>query len=115
VRRLPWPLVQGLLVVGLLRHGLGAVPMTLASAVVAAAPLWLLLRLGPSGRPRWHMGGGDLRLAFALGAWLGALPALFVLALAGAAAGLAGLVARHASQPFGAWCALAAAGLVVLG
>ena len=106
-RRLPrrWMALFVLLALAgaMLRGGATGLGLALVSGLVAAFPFWALRRLRPRQDPRWQLGGGDLRLAFALGAWLGALPALLLLAAASALAGLAGLALRR-SQPLGSWC-----------
>ncbi len=110
-RRLPLWATWGLLALGLALGAAGgavALGWALASALLAVAPLWLLRR-APRLRP--GLGGGDLRLALGLGAWLGAPLALAVLALAAGAAALAGHALRRPDQPFAPW---ALAALLVL-
>ncbi|MDB5412255.1 MAG: Type leader peptidase family [Rubritepida sp.] len=120
-RKLPREWMFLLIALTLLRTmaagGLAGLAIALASGAIAAGPIWALRLALPPGDPRWRLGGGDLRLAFALGIWLGALPALFILAVGSALAGLFGLAAASLgrgldrSQPLGTWCiAVLAAG-----
>jgi prepilin signal peptidase PulO-like enzyme (type II secretory pathway) len=98
-RRLPHPLTAALAVLGLahgmLAGGTLAPPWgALGAGLLVASPFWLLRRLAPApGR----VGGGDVRLAFAIGCLLGpgggllaAMLATGGLALGGAAARLSG-------------------------
>ncbi len=71
-------------------EGLSGLVLAVKSGVVAAAPLYLLFRLRA-------MGGGDVKLMFFVGAWLGMVAAFKVLFLAllfGALAGVVEMVAR---------------------
>ncbi len=118
--RLPRPLMAGLVLAGflstLLRDGPAGLPPALLSAALAGLPLLLLRRA--IGR-RWPLGGGDIRLAAALGLWLGAATALPVLAagamLAVAWGGLLQLLGRPDRVPYGTACALALLLLAGLG
>ena len=86
-RRLPRPIMGAFFLAGgaaaAWRGGPAGLAMGLAGAVLAAMPLVLLRRWLPR---HWRLGGGDIRLAAALGLWLGAPAALLVLA-AGAGLG----------------------------
>lgn len=111
--RLPWRWMAALVALALLsavlKGGWMGLVIALVSGLVAALPFWTLRRLLPRDDARWRLGGGDLRLAFALGAWLGALPALLLLAVASGLAGVAGFALKRA-QPLGTWCVAVLAG-----
>jgi leader peptidase (prepilin peptidase)/N-methyltransferase len=132
-RRLPLALNRTLLALGLVGAwavaggSLGAAVLALAAGLACAAPLAALARLARQRGESWRMmGGGDVRLALGLGAWLGLPHALAVLAL-GALIALAGGIAlgawrraaraeplrRTAAMPFGATAAVALALLAV--
>lgn len=93
-RRLPRPIMGAFFLAGgaaaAWRGGLAGLAIGLAGAVLAAMPLVLLRRVLPR---HWRLGGGDIRLAAALGLWLGAPAALLVLA---AGAGLGAIWAAAA-------------------
>lgn len=101
-RLLPDALTLPLLWAGLMLAWAG-VGVRLDDAVVAAAAAWLLLRALDFGFEVWRgmpgMGGGDMKLAAALGAWLGwaPLPALLL------AASVAGIVFAMAGGGRRAW------------
>jgi leader peptidase (prepilin peptidase)/N-methyltransferase len=131
-RRLPLALSRTLLALGLVGAwaaaggSLGPAVLALAAGLACAAPLAALARLARQRGESWRMGGGDVRLALGLGAWLGLPHALAVLAL-GALIALAGGIAlgawrraahaelsrRTAAMPFGATAAVALALLAV--
>jgi leader peptidase (prepilin peptidase)/N-methyltransferase len=104
-RRLPLPLNRALLMLGILSAstagGLVAALQAVAAAACCAAPL-AGLRLAARGRGEaWRLGGGDIRLAAGLGAWLGFTQGLAVLALGAFAASVGGLavLAWRSVQP----------------
>ena len=118
--RLPRPLMAALVLAGLastlLRDGQAGLPPALLSAALAGLPLLLLRRaLGH----RWLLGGGDIRLAAALGLWLGAAAALPVLTLGAMLAVAWGVLLHLRGQPdrvpYGTACALALLLLAGLG
>lgn len=87
-RRIPNALNLAILVAGLVARGVAGAGLVegLCGAASGFVPLFLLHRMG------W-MGGGDVKLGAAMGAWLGPLPALWAV-LGGLAGGgvLAGAV-----------------------
>jgi len=88
--------------------GLGQVPLAdaLAATMIAYAALWLLAWLFLHLRGRDGMGGGDIKLLAAIGAWVG-WPDVFLVLLCASVTGLcyAFVVARrhhlHGQHPFG--------------
>ncbi|WP_424135094.1 prepilin peptidase [Roseomonas chloroacetimidivorans] len=111
-RRLPLPLTRALIGLGLasaaVNGGWAALGWAGCAALLAALPFLALQHLLPS-RPAWTLGGGDVRLAAGLGAWLGLSSAWSALALGCALAVVAGLLLRgpgRAALPFGTCCAL---------
>ncbi len=101
-RLLPDALTQPLLWAGLLLAWAG-VGVRLSDAVIATASAYLFLWMVNAGysmfRGRAGLGGGDLKLAAALGAWLGWAPLPGVLL----GACVAGIVFAFASRGWGAW------------
>lgn len=108
-RRLPRPIMALFFLAGgaaaAWRGGFGGLAFGLAGAIVAALPLVLLRRLLPR---HWRLGGGDVRLAAALGLWLGATTALFVLAFGAALGVIWGIIPRARRRqpdiPFASTC-----------
>ena len=105
VRRLPQPLAAALAALALL-HGvlLAEVPAVpwggLAAGLLVALPFWLLRRLagrrGAAGTTK--IGGGDVRLAFAVGCLLGPGGGLLAAAIGTGGVALAGIAARLAGR-----------------
>ena len=110
------PCLYGGLLVALSGHG---VPLhdALAGAVLGYGFLWLFNVIYRHWRGRCGMGGGDMKLLAALGAWLGWVPLPTVLAAAcigGVAYGLCRSGASKWSRPLAFGPFLAAAGAVGL-
>jgi len=127
IRRLPDRVVLPTLWAGLVLNAAGAFT-TPAQAVLGAAAgylsLWLLAALYGlrAGREVAAFGGGDLKLAAAIGAWFGldALPAALLVAfVAGSCAALPGLLSGRLrldrSVPFGPALALGGAAVLFAG
>jgi leader peptidase (prepilin peptidase)/N-methyltransferase len=114
---LTYPLLWGGLVVAALGW---SIPLSAAvwGAVAGYVPLWLIASGFALLMKRQGMGGGDLKLLAALGAWLGwqaILPIILIASLAGLCVNvprmLLGKHQRHQQYPFGPF--LAAGGLIV--
>ena len=115
---LTYPLLWG----GLVAAALGwtiPLPAALWGAVAGYVPLWLIAGGFALLMKRQGMGGGDLKLLAALGAWLGwqaILPIILIASIAGLCVNvprmMLGKHQRHTQYPFGPF--LAAAGLVVM-
>ena len=114
---LTYPLLWGGLVVAALG---GTIPLSAAiwGAVAGYVPLWLIAGGFALLMKRQGMGGGDLKLLAALGAWLGwqaILPVILIASIAGLCVNvprmMMGKHERHTQYPFGPF--LAAGGLVV--
>jgi len=114
---LTYPLLWG----GLLAAALGwtiPLPSAVWGAVAGYAPLWLIAGGFALLMKRQGMGGGDLKLLAALGAWLGwqaVLPIILIASIVGLCVNvprmLVGRHQRHQQYPFGPF--LAGAGLIV--
>jgi leader peptidase (prepilin peptidase) / N-methyltransferase len=121
--RLPNPLVIALACFGLLGTGLQALaPLTglplegfptplaaTAGSILGGGSLWLVAWIGYWIMKRDAMGGGDIKLMFALGLFLGGAKVLLAIFLASFLGAIAGLAMRGASfeeRPFGPWLAL---------
>ncbi len=115
---LTYPLLWG----GLLAAALGwTIPLSTAvwGAVAGYVPLWLIASGFALLMKRPGMGGGDLKLLAALGAWLGwqaILPIILIASIVGLCVNvprmLLGKHQRHQQYPFGPF--LAGGGLVVM-
>ena len=115
---LTYPLLWGGLVVAALG---GTIPLSAAvwGAVAGYVPLWLVAGGFALIMKRQGMGGGDLKLLAALGAWLGwqaILPIILIASIAGLCVNVPRMVLgkheRHQQYPFGPF--LAGGGLVVM-
>jgi len=100
------PLLWTGLGLALLGRGLVMLPEALAATMIAYVSLWLLTWLFLILRGRDGMGGGDVKLLAAIGAWIGWPDVLFVLLCASVTGILTALAAargRHlgAQHPFG--------------
>jgi leader peptidase (prepilin peptidase)/N-methyltransferase len=114
---LTYPLLWG----GLLAAALGwtiPLPTAVWGAVAGYVPLWLIASGFALLMKRQGMGGGDLKLLAALGAWLGwqaILPIILIASIVGLCVNvprmLLGKHQRHQQYPFGPF--LAGGGLVV--
>ncbi|MBK4783027.1 MAG: prepilin peptidase, partial [Pantoea sp. Pent] len=118
------PGLYTLLWLGLLLKALHWLPGTLNDAVFGAvagySALWLMGELYQLINKRPGLGGGDVKLLAALGAWLGWALLPFVLLLACTGAILFVLLTRlgwqrelHHVLPFGPWLALAGISLFI--
>ncbi len=114
---LTYPLLWGGLVVAALG---GTIPLSTAvwGAVAGYVPLWLIASGFALLMKRQGMGGGDLKLLAALGAWLGwqaILPIILIASVVGLCVNVPRMVLgkhqRHQQYPFGPF--LAGGGLVV--
>lgn len=115
---LTYPLLWG----GLLVAALGwTIPLSAAvwGAIAGYVPLWLIATGFAVLMKRQGMGGGDLKLLAALGAWLGwqaILPILLIASIVGLCVNVPRMVLgkheRHQQYPFGPF--LAGAGLIVI-
>lgn len=114
---LTYPLLWGGLVVAALGW---TIPLSTAvwGAVAGYVPLWLIATGFAALMKRPGMGGGDLKLLAALGAWLGwqaILPIILISSIVGLAVNLPRMVLgkhdRHQQYPFGPF--LAGGGLIV--
>ena len=115
---LTYPLLWG----GLLVAALGwTIPLSAAvwGAVAGYGPLWLIAAGFALLMKRQGMGGGDLKLLAALGAWLGwqaILPIILIASVAGLCVNVPRMVLgkhqRHQQYPFGPF--LAAGGIIVM-
>ena len=120
---LPDVLVFPLLVLGLLFnqfYGVGAMN-SLLGAFCAFAALWLVRTLYQLYSGIEGLGYGDLKLAAALGSWLGfaAVPGLLFIAFAGGVVFMAplllsGRIDRKTAVPFGPFLAVSGIGLLAL-
>ena len=115
---LTYPLLWGGLVVAALG---GTIPLSAAvwGAVAGYVPLWLIAGGFALIMKRQGMGGGDLKLLAALGAWLGwqaILPIILIASIVGLCVNVPRMVIgkheRHQQYPFGPF--LAGGGLVVM-
>ena len=115
---LTYPLLWGGLAVAALG---GTIPLSAAvwGAVAGYVPLWLVASGFALLMKRQGMGGGDLKLLAALGAWLGwqaILPVILIASIAGLCVNvprmLVGKHERHQQYPFGPF--LAGGGLLVM-
>ena len=115
---LTYPLLWGGLVVAALGW---TIPLSTAiwGAVAGFVPLWLIAEGFALLMKRQGMGGGDLKLLAALGAWLGwqaILPILLIASIAGLCVNVPRMLlakhGRHHQYPFGPF--LAAGGLLVI-
>jgi len=115
---LTYPLLWGGLAVAALG---GTIPLSTAvwGAVAGYVPLWLVAGGFALLMKRQGMGGGDLKLLAALGAWLGwqaILPIILIASIAGLCVNvprmLVGRHERHQQYPFGPF--LAGGGLFVM-
>jgi leader peptidase (prepilin peptidase)/N-methyltransferase len=115
---LTYPLLWGGLVVAALG---GTIPLSVAvwGAVAGYVPLWLIAGGFALIMKRQGMGGGDLKLLAALGAWLGwqaILPIILIASIVGLCVNVPRMVIgkheRHQQYPFGPF--LAGGGLVVM-
>ncbi len=119
---LPDDLTYPLLWVGLVVAALGGtIPLSAAvwGAVAGYMPLWLIASGFALATRRQGMGGGDLKLLAALGAWLGwqaILPIILIASVAGLCVNVPRMVLgkheRHQQYPFGPF--LAGAGMIVM-
>jgi leader peptidase (prepilin peptidase) / N-methyltransferase len=114
---LTYPLLWGGLVVAALGW---TIPLSAAvwGAVAGYVPLWLIASGFAVLMKRQGMGGGDLKLLAALGAWLGwqaILPIILIASIVGLCVNVPRMVLgkhqRHQQYPFGPF--LAGAGLIV--
>jgi len=115
---LTYPLLWG----GLLAAALGwtiPLPTAIWGAVAGYVPLWAIAGGFALLMKRQGMGGGDLKLLAALGAWLGwqaVLPVILIASIAGLCVNvprmLLGRHGRHTQYPFGPF--LAAGGIIVM-
>lgn len=115
---LTYPLLWG----GLIAAALGwtiPLPTALWGAVAGYVPLWLIARGFALLTKREGMGGGDLKLLAALGAWLGwqaILPIILIASIAGLCVNVPRMVlgkhGRFQQYPFGPF--LVGGGLVVM-
>ena len=115
---LTYPLLWGGLVVAALG---GTIPLSAAvwGAVAGYVPLWLIAGGFALIMKRQGMGGGDLKLLAALGAWLGwqaILPIILIASIVGLCVNVPRMVIgkheRHQQYPFGPF--LAGGGLIVM-
>ena len=115
---LTYPLLWGGLVVAALG---GTIPLSAAvwGAVAGYLPLWLIATGFALLMKRQGMGGGDLKLLAALGAWLGwqaILPIILIASVVGLCVNVPRMVLgkhqRHQQYPFGPF--LAGGGLIVM-
>jgi len=119
---LPDDLTYPLLWLGLLMAALGGtIPLSTAvwGVIAGYVPLWLIATGFALLMKRQGMGGGDLKLLAALGAWLGwqaILPIILIASLVGLCVNvprmLLGKHQRHQQYPFGPF--LAGGGLFVM-
>jgi leader peptidase (prepilin peptidase)/N-methyltransferase len=115
---LNYPLLWGGLIVAALGWTI-PLPAAVWGAVAGYVPLWLIATAFALLMKRQGMGGGDLKLLAALGAWLGwqaILPVILIASIVGLCVNvprmLLGKHERHQQYPFGPF--LAGAGLVVI-
>ncbi len=115
---LTYPLLWGGLVVAALGW---TIPLSTAvwGAVAGYVPLWLIAAGFALLMKRQGMGGGDLKLLAALGAWLGwqaILPVILIASIAGLCVNVPRMLLskhqRHQQYPFGPF--LAGGGLIVM-
>ncbi len=115
---LTYPLLWGGLVVAALGW---TIPLSMAvwGAVAGYVPLWLIAAGFALLMKRQGMGGGDLKLLAALGAWLGwqaILPIILIASIAGLGVNVPRMLLskhqRHQQYPFGPF--LAGGGLIVM-
>ncbi len=125
-RRLPDRIVFPILATGLTLNCAGVFTNpadALGGAAAGYCSLWIILRINALRRDASPaFGGGDLKLAAAIGAWLGllAVPAVLLIAfvtgtLAVAPALLSGRLRRTQTVPFGPALALGGATVLVMG
>ena len=114
---LNYPLLWGGLIVAALGWTI-PLPAAVWGAVAGYVPLWLIATGFALLTKRQGMGGGDLKLLAALGAWLGwqaILPVILIASIVGLCVNvprmLLGQHERHQQYPFGPF--LAGAGLIV--
>lgn len=114
---LTYPLLWGGLVVAALGWTI-PLPAAVWGAVAGYVPLWLIASGFALLMKRQGMGGGDLKLLAALGAWLGwqaILPIILIASIAGLCVNVPRMVLgkheRHQQYPFGPF--LAGGGLIV--
>lgn len=114
--RLPHKLTMLLALLALTHAALTgtSVPLAILSGLIVTLPLWLLRRIArrrPQADRRGAIGGGDVRIAFAIGCMLGAPQGMLVIALASAMVALASLALhltgrRVAAMPMGPFLAI---------